>query len=123
MSINEPFCWVAILQDGTHVRMGDIVDGKEVSTAHLDAGRVLEIKLFPLTLEGREISVQINIACGERFIRFWRQIVVAGSMQLRINVVGIRTHDGTEYRLYVFPDGRVVMSSCDLYDDILTKEG
>ena len=122
MSIEEPFCWVAVLQDGTHVRMGDIVDGKEVSTSHLDAKQVLEIKLFPLTLEGREVSVQIDLLHGERFIRFWRQIVVAGSAELRINVVGIQAHNEIEYRLYVFPDGRVVMSSCDLYDDLMKGE-
>jgi hypothetical protein len=116
----EIFEWVAVLADGSCVKMGDIVDGHEISSTQLDPNKVIAIQLLPLTPEGQKITVIIQVNRGERFVRFWRQIVTPNS-QVRVNVIGIKTHDDVEYRLYVSPDGSIVMSSEDLYGELFVE--
>lgn len=120
----EPFAWIAILTDGRHVRMGepDRERGGEISSSRLDASAVSAIRLLPMTSDGQTVEVQIDLPRGERFVRFWRTIVIpAQGTAVRVNVVGIQAHDGTEYRLYVFPNGKIIMSSSDLNGALLGK--
>ena len=122
-TIIEPFHWVAKLIDGTSVHMTDDRNGHSTSTATPNPELVSVIQLYPTAPGQHMIEVRINLNRGERFVRFWRQFVVpSAGEQLRMNVIGIQALDKTEYRLYVFPNGDTIMSSGDLYHELLAKE-
>lgn len=115
--MNEPYKWVITLTNGSLVKMGDIhqTTKKEISSSDLDPALVSTIQLFPTLPRGKVVEVRINVEQREQFVRFWRTFMWADGKSCRINVIGIRTTSGVEYRLYVFPDGRVVMSSDELF--------
>lgn len=118
----EPFLWVAQLRDGRIVRMGDMdeVSGEEISSSTLHPEDVTAIQLYSLHSPVAPIKVVLNLQKGEQFIRFWRQIVCP-ERSIRVNVIGIRSGNGIEYRLYVLPSGRVIMSSDDLHETLLQE--
>lgn len=122
MTNQESFSWIAVLKNGNIVRMGDVDEAskQEISSSILNPEEVVMVRLYPLQYDGAPIEVKINVQKGERFIRFWRNIVLV-DQTFRLNIVGIRIPNGEEYRLYVFPDGKTVLSSDDLYESLLKE--
>lgn len=108
----EPYGWVATMQDGS-------VCGQApgVSSDHLPADAVCALRYVPLRAGLPFLQVDLNLAAGERFVRFWSMLqpMPLGGMPLpqrRLYVLGFRS--GAEQRLvYWYPEEQKVLLAVD----------
>ena len=97
----KSYVWRVTYDDGTVINQFD-EQKREVSSSHLDAQKVKKMELIPQIPGRQPLTLLINLAQGERFIRFWRNYKTSDSRSWTKWAVGLqKTVEGKNVKFFV----------------------
>jgi len=109
----KTYCWKVTYDDGTVIEQWN-ENGEEISSSSLDAQKVSALELVPQFPGRQPLKVLVNLAQGERFIRFWRNYNTSDARSWTKWVVGLqKTVEGKNVKFFVYlnHDGTIEVSS------------